>query len=69
MEEVIGISDRVVVMRKGEVSGELAARDLSEEAILTPCRGLKSRSSPGSSSGLVIRARHSGAIAGREQRR
>jgi ribose transport system ATP-binding protein len=34
MEEVIGISDRVAVMRNGEVTGILGAQDLSEEAIL-----------------------------------
>ena len=35
MEEVIGVSDRVAVMRQGEISGILKADELSEEAILT----------------------------------
>ena len=35
MEEVIGISDRVAVMRQGEISGILTASELSEEKILT----------------------------------
>ena len=35
MEEVIGVSDRVAVMRHGEISGILNASELSEEAILT----------------------------------
>lgn len=35
MEEVIGISDRVAIMRHGAISGILNANELSEEAILT----------------------------------
>jgi len=34
MEEVVGISDRVLVMREGEVVGELAKEQINEETIL-----------------------------------
>ncbi|WP_404401998.1 sugar ABC transporter ATP-binding protein [Pelagibacterium halotolerans] len=35
MEEVIGVSDRIVVMRDGAIAGELRRRDFSEHNILT----------------------------------
>jgi ribose transport system ATP-binding protein len=35
MEEVIGVSDRIVVMRDGGISGELLRSDFSEHNILT----------------------------------
>lgn len=34
MPEIIGISDRVLVMREGRISGELTARDINEESII-----------------------------------
>ena len=34
LEEILGMSDRVLVMREGRISGELAREDLSEEAIM-----------------------------------
>ena len=34
MEEVIGVSDRVAVMRKGKIVGTLNADELTEETIL-----------------------------------
>jgi ribose transport system ATP-binding protein len=34
LEEVIGMSDRVLVMHEGRISGELAREQLSEEAIM-----------------------------------
>ncbi|NCB00388.1 MAG: sugar ABC transporter ATP-binding protein, partial [Clostridia bacterium] len=34
MPEVIGISDRVLVMREGRISGELTAADINEEQII-----------------------------------
>jgi ribose transport system ATP-binding protein len=34
MEEVIGVSDRIVVMKDGEISGELRRPDFSEHNIL-----------------------------------
>jgi ribose transport system ATP-binding protein len=34
MEEVIGVSDRVAVMRKGQIVGTLNADELTEETIL-----------------------------------
>ena len=34
MQEIVGMSDRVIVMREGQVSGELNGSDISEEAIL-----------------------------------
>ena len=35
MEEVIGVSDRVLVMKEGEISGELTRRDFSQGNILS----------------------------------
>ncbi|MFZ2101694.1 MAG: ATP-binding cassette domain-containing protein, partial [Oricola sp.] len=35
MEEVVGVCDRIVVMRDGEITGELHRPDLSEHNILT----------------------------------
>jgi ribose transport system ATP-binding protein len=35
MEEVIGVSDRVLVMHEGQIAGELARQELSEQAILS----------------------------------
>jgi ribose transport system ATP-binding protein len=34
MEEVLGMSDRVLVMHEGRISGQLERRDLSEESIM-----------------------------------
>ena len=34
MPEIIGISDRVVVMHEGTVSGELQRKDLTQEKIM-----------------------------------
>lgn len=39
MEEVIGLSDRVLVMHEGRLSGELSREELSEEAIMTLATG------------------------------
>ena len=35
MEEVIGVSDRIIVMREGSVSGELERSEFSEHKVLT----------------------------------
>lgn len=35
MEEVIGVSDRIIVMREGSVSGELKRSEFSEQKVLT----------------------------------
>jgi ABC-type sugar transport system ATPase subunit len=34
MEEILGMSDRVLVMHEGRITGELARHQLSEEAIM-----------------------------------
>ena len=34
MEEILGMSDRVLVMHEGHISGELARKELSEEAVM-----------------------------------
>ena len=34
MEEILGMSDRVLVMHEGRISGELARKDLSEESVM-----------------------------------
>lgn len=39
LEEVIGMSDRVLVMHEGRISGELARGELSEEAIMRLATG------------------------------
>ena len=35
LPEIIGLSDRILVMRDGRISGELLRKDFSEEKILT----------------------------------
>jgi ribose transport system ATP-binding protein len=39
--EVIGMSDRIVVMHEGRVAGELDRDEFSEEAIVTYASGLE----------------------------
>ena len=39
MEEILGMSDRVLVMHEGQVAGELARAQLSEEAIMNLATG------------------------------
>ena len=39
LEEVIGMSDRVLVMHEGKISGQLAREELSEEAIMRLATG------------------------------
>src|SRR6202007_2601366 len=34
MEEVLGVSDRIAVMREGALTGMLEAKDFSEEAVM-----------------------------------
>ena len=34
MEEVLGVSDRIAVMREGALMGVLEAKDFSEEAVM-----------------------------------
>ena len=34
MEEILGMSDRVLVMHEGRISGELSREELSEEAVM-----------------------------------
>jgi ribose transport system ATP-binding protein len=41
LEEVIGMSDRVLVMHEGRLSGELARDELGEEAIMRLATGQK----------------------------
>ncbi len=40
MEEVLGMSDRVLVMHEGRLTGELARKELSEEAVMHLATGL-----------------------------
>ena len=42
MEEIIGMSDRVLVMHEGRITGELPASQLSEEAIMNLATGHQS---------------------------
>ena len=46
MEELLGMSDRVVVMQEGRVAGELLREQLSEEAILQLATGGKNPAIP-----------------------
>ncbi len=41
MEEVLGMSDRVVVMHKGELAGTLTRAELNEEAVMHLATGCK----------------------------
>ena len=47
MEEILGMSDRVIVMHEGRISGELARQDLSEEALMFLATGKELTPSPG----------------------
>jgi ribose transport system ATP-binding protein len=44
LEEVIGLSNRVVVMRSGEIMGELTGEDINEHEIMYYASGLKDKS-------------------------
>jgi ribose transport system ATP-binding protein len=44
LEEVIGLSNRVVVMRSGSIMGELSGEDLNEHEIMYYASGLKDKS-------------------------
>ena len=39
MEELLGMSDRVVVMHEGKLTGTLARNQLNEEAVMTLATG------------------------------
>jgi ribose transport system ATP-binding protein len=39
MEEILGMSDRTLVMHEGRISGELSRDELSEEAIMQLATG------------------------------
>lgn len=43
MQEILGISDRIVVMNEGEVAGEIDRRDASQEAIMKYAVGISNR--------------------------
>ena len=45
MEEILGMSDRVLVMHEGRITGELARNELSEEAIMHLATGAEQGSS------------------------
>ncbi|MSU61227.1 MAG: sugar ABC transporter ATP-binding protein [Pedosphaera sp.] len=46
MEEILGMSDRVLVMHEGRFTGELARRELSEEAVMHFATGLETPPQP-----------------------
>jgi len=46
MEEILGMSDRVLVMHEGRITGELARHQLSEEAIMHLATGTAPAASP-----------------------
>ncbi len=39
LEEILGMSDRVLVMHDGELAGELAQNELSEQAVMNLATG------------------------------
>ena len=41
LEEIIGLSNRVIVMRSGEIMGELVGEDINEEEIMYHAAGLR----------------------------
>ena len=43
MPEIIGMSDRVIVMREGRVTGELNKQELNEENLIKLSMGVKSK--------------------------
>ena len=43
MEEIIGMSDRVLVMHEGRIAGELNRAELTEESIMRLATGDESR--------------------------
>jgi ribose transport system ATP-binding protein len=47
LEEIIGMSDRVIVMREGRVAGELPASAMGEHEIMYLATGLAATSAPG----------------------
>ena len=46
MEEIIGVSDRVLVMHEGRISGELSRDELTEESIMTLATGQTLETAP-----------------------
>ena len=40
MEEILGMSDRVLVMHEGRITGELSADELSEQAVMRLATGM-----------------------------
>jgi len=42
MEEILGMSDRAIVMHEGRITGELSRDELSEEAVMQLATGNKS---------------------------
>mgnify|MGYP001288587309 FL=1 len=43
MTEVIGLCDRVIVMRSGRIAGEVSGAEITEEAIVRRAMGLEAR--------------------------
>lgn len=47
LEEVLSMSDRIVVMREGHVSGEFGRDEATQERVMTAATGGKERTAPG----------------------
>jgi ribose transport system ATP-binding protein len=41
MQEIVGLSDRVLVMRRGRIAGELAGERITESEIIRLAMGLQ----------------------------
>jgi ribose transport system ATP-binding protein len=47
LPEVLGMSDRILVMRDGQIAGELSAADASQDAVMTmAARDLTAKPAP-----------------------
>jgi L-arabinose transport system ATP-binding protein len=56
LPEVLGVSDRIVVMRQGRISGELARQDATEQSVLSLALPQSSTALPGTGTGTASAA-------------
>ncbi|MGL6259737.1 sugar ABC transporter ATP-binding protein [Vibrio sp. WXL210] len=53
MEELIGLSNRIIVMREGQQQGELQGEDITEQQIMLLAAGLKDAAKPNQPQGVL----------------
>jgi L-arabinose transport system ATP-binding protein len=56
LPEVLGVSDRIIVMRQGRISGELARQDATEQTVLSLALPQSSTALPGTASAATEQA-------------